>query len=60
MPNQTEQSLEETNKLAKMNRAANYRETSDPIFFKWQRGEATEQEWLDSIQAIKEAFPDSQ
>lgn len=30
---------------------------SDPLFFKWQRGEATEQEWLDKIQEIKERYP---
>jgi len=31
---------------------------SDPIFFKWQRGEATEQEWLDMIAKIKACYPD--
>lgn len=30
---------------------------SDPIFFKYQRGEATEQEWLDAVQAVKDANP---
>jgi hypothetical protein len=25
-----------------------YQKVSDPIFFKWQAGEATEQEWLDA------------
>ena len=30
---------------------------SDGVFFKWQRGEATEQEWLDAVQAINEAHP---
>jgi hypothetical protein len=34
-----------------------YRETSDPIFFEWQRGDATEQEWLDAVQAVKDANP---
>jgi hypothetical protein len=34
-----------------------YQQISDPIFFKWQRGEATEQDWLDSINAINEANP---
>jgi hypothetical protein len=38
-------------------RAEAYRETSDPIFFQWQRGDATEQEWLDAVQAIKDAHP---
>lgn len=30
-----------------------YREYSDPIFFKYQRGEVTEQDWLDSVSEIK-------
>ncbi|MEX1120849.1 MAG: hypothetical protein WED82_01860 [Balneolales bacterium] len=34
-----------------------YQNESDPLFLKWQRGEATEQEWLDKIQEIKERFP---
>jgi hypothetical protein len=38
-------------------RAIAYRETSDPLFFKYQRGTATEQEWLDAVQAVKDANP---
>jgi hypothetical protein len=38
-------------------RAVAYRETSDPLFFKYQRGTATEQEWLDAVQAVKDAHP---
>ena len=34
-----------------------YRNESDPLYLKWQRGEATEQEWLDKIAEIKERFP---
>ena len=30
---------------------------SNAIFLKWQRGEATEQEWLDAVQAINDAHP---
>lgn len=41
-------------------RSRAYRNESDPIFFKWQRGEATEQEWLDKIAEIKAAYPDYQ
>ena len=29
---------------------------SDPLFFKWQAGEATEQEWLDKRNEIKARF----
>jgi hypothetical protein len=30
-----------------------YIKEADPLFFKWKRGEATEQEWLDKIAEIK-------
>jgi hypothetical protein len=30
-----------------------YQDESDPLFFKWQRGEATQQEWLDKVAEIK-------
>jgi hypothetical protein len=38
-------------------RKAAYATESDPIFFEYQRGDKTEQEWLDSVQAIKDAHP---
>ena len=38
-------------------RANAYRETSDPLFFQYQRGTVTEQEWLDAVQAVKDAHP---
>jgi hypothetical protein len=38
-------------------RALAYRETSDPIFFEFQRGDATEAEWLAAVQAVKDANP---
>jgi hypothetical protein len=38
-------------------RAQAYRETADPLFFQYQRGEITEQEWLDAVQEIKNAHP---
>lgn len=38
-------------------RQAAYQQISDPIFMQYQRGEATEQEWLDAVQAIKDANP---
>jgi hypothetical protein len=48
----------ELNVQAKINRAEAYRNESDPLFFKWQRGEASEQEWLDKISEIKARYPD--
>ena len=38
-------------------RQAAYRSESDPIFFEYQRGDKTEQEWLDAVQAVKDAHP---
>jgi hypothetical protein len=46
----------ETEQAQRM-RATAYRETTDPLFFKYQRGEATEQEWLAAVQAVKDAHP---
>lgn len=34
-----------------------YQQTADPIFMQYQRGEATEKEWLDAVQAVKDANP---
>lgn len=34
-----------------------YQETADPLFFEYQRGDATEQDWLDAVQAVKDAHP---
>ena len=38
-------------------RQAEYQKTSDPIFFQFQRGTKTEQEWLDAVAAIDKANP---
>jgi hypothetical protein len=48
--------LEEKESLKKLLRSEAYKEESDPIFFKWQRGEATEQEWLDKVAEIKQRW----
>ena len=34
-----------------------YQQTADPIFFEYQRGDKTEAEWLDAVQAVKDAHP---
>lgn len=48
---------EELLEIRARNRAAAYQAESDPLFFKWQRGEATEQEWLNKIEEIKSRYP---
>jgi hypothetical protein len=34
-----------------------YRETSDPIFFEYQRRDKTEAQWLAAVEAVKTAHP---
>jgi hypothetical protein len=34
-----------------------YQQMSDPIFMQYQRGEATEKQWLDAVEAVKNANP---
>lgn len=36
-----------------------YQEFSDPIYFKWLRGEATEEDWLAAVKAVKEWYDDA-
>lgn len=49
--------LEGRIETAKTQRRMAYQTESDPLFFKWQRGEATKEEWLAKTQEIKERFP---
>lgn len=34
-----------------------YQKDSDPVFFQWQRGEKTEQQWHDAVTAVNDANP---
>lgn len=38
-------------------RRAAYEHTSDPLFFKWQRGDGTREEWEGKVAEIKAANP---
>ena len=42
---------------AQANRAAAFQAEADPLFFKWQAGEGTEQEWLAKRAEIRERYP---
>ncbi|MBF9235592.1 hypothetical protein [Microvirga alba] len=44
---------------AEIMRAQAYRDEADPLFFKWQRDEATKAEWLAKIAEIKARYPDA-
>lgn len=34
-----------------------YKNEADPLFHKWQRGEATQEQWLAKINEIKQRYP---
>jgi hypothetical protein len=34
-----------------------YIREADPLFFGYQRGENTKEEWLDAVQAVKDSHP---
>lgn len=56
----TETSVQRTHRLnmdAKAGRRGAYQAEADPLFFGWQRGENTEQEWLDKCEEIRQRFP---
>lgn len=38
-------------------RLAGYQTISDPKFFEYQRGECTQQDWLDAVQSVKDLYP---
>jgi len=42
---------------AEANRKAAYIAEADPLFLRAQRGEVTEQEWLDKVAEIKARYP---
>jgi hypothetical protein len=42
---------------ADANRKSAYEQEADPLFFKWQAGEATEAEWKAKRDEIKARFP---
>jgi hypothetical protein len=42
---------------AEANRKSAYEQEADPLFFKWQAGEATEAEWQAKRDEIKARFP---
>lgn len=49
--------IDSKNTSIELGRSGRYRNESDPKFFYWQRGEGTQQEWLDSVAQIREEEP---
>lgn len=54
--NVTDKPIDEVNAIQEYNKKEAYKEESDPLFFKWQRGEATQQEWLNKVEEIKQRW----
>ncbi len=54
--NVTDKSVDEVNAIHESNRKEAYKEESDPLFFKWQRGEIDKQVWLDKVAEIKQRW----
>jgi len=52
-----EQELEQLKQQQDEQRRYAYGQEADPLFFKWQRGESTEQAWLDKVIEIKTRYP---
>lgn len=50
---QMESAKEQIDKL----RREEYQRVSDPLFFAYQRGEVTEQDWLNAVKSVKEKYP---
>lgn len=42
---------------ARKNRSTAYLGEADPLYFGWQRGENTQQEWLDKVAEIRTRYP---
>lgn len=48
---------EDTHDAVEKARRAAYQREADPIYFAVQRGEATEQDWLDKVAEIRGRYP---
>lgn len=46
----------EISQIVKELRYKAYQQKADPLFFKWQRGECSQQEWLNKIEEIKNMY----
>lgn len=53
----TEQELAELAQQKDAQRKRAYQNEADPLFFKWQRGESTQEAWLAKIEEIKSRYP---
>lgn len=56
---QAEKDAEEQSRIEsnRQSRAQAYRQESDPLFFKAERGESTREEWLAKVEEIRNRYP---
>ena len=59
-PEPPEPTPEEQAEMVRMQKQSDYQTESDPLFFKWQAGEATEEEWLAKRAEIRARYPENQ
>lgn len=52
-----EVALEQAQQIAQTNRSSAYRTEADPLFFKYQAGEVTKEEWLAKREEIRARYP---
>lgn len=52
------QTMEELAAATAHARAEAYRFEADPLFFKYQRGEASREQWLEKVAEIRKRYPD--
>jgi hypothetical protein len=48
---------EKAKKRVEFNRSIAYQQEADPLFFKYQRGESTKEEWEAKVEEIRNKFP---
>ena len=53
----TEQELQQLSQKKDKERRLAYQQEADPLFFKWQRGEGTQEAWLAKVEEIKARYP---
>jgi hypothetical protein len=53
----TEQELADLAQQKDEQRKFAYQNEADPLFFKWQRGEGTQEAWLAKVEEIKSRYP---
>jgi hypothetical protein len=55
----TSRTPDEIKKASESLRLRAYAKESDPLFFKWQRGEIAQEVWLAKVSEIKQRFPNN-